>query len=75
MFKIKFRIVFSKRIDSGNARVYTLSVGSYFGISMDLVMVLKYFMKISATSLSSDTISFFSIKIIFLACLIVLFEK
>ena len=85
MLKIKFRIVFSKIIDCGNARVvfiflncskdrvhYTIgSIGSYFGISMDSVMVLKYFMKTSATSLSSDTISFFSSKIIFLSCLIV----
>ena len=42
---------------------------------MESVMVLKYFMKTSATSLSSVTISFFSSKIIFLACLIDLFEK
>ena len=54
---------------------YSLSIGWYFGISMVLWCYWNNISWKPLQLLSSDTISFLSSKMIFLACLIDLFEK
>ena len=55
--------------------VKLLSFGVYSGILRDLVISLKCLLNTSATLLSSDTMSFSSMSISFLACFTDLLEK
>ena len=73
---LRWSLHFSVALNTGSSiLVKLLSFGAYSGILRDLVISLKCLLNTSAILLSSDTMSFCSISISFLACFTDLLEK